>query len=205
MVNGTYDEAISDWAKGICTRAAPEDAGFCSAASAYGLLEVSPGAKQMALLIGVGIVLAPMIAECLASTLCPRIVGGAADAISPEGAALASAAGGTGAGRLLDDILDTGRAGGRKAVGTFGQPNARLGDLRGLEAGNPLEEASIRSVREMSDEQLIAAVRAPLDGGYVGVNGKREVIINGITEFKSCCDDLAIRRILLLPTICQYS
>ncbi|HYQ65940.1 hypothetical protein [Actinophytocola sp.] len=39
MESGTYDEAIADWAKGICASAIPEDDAFCSVAKSYGLLE----------------------------------------------------------------------------------------------------------------------------------------------------------------------
>ena len=158
MVSGTYEEAISDWAQGICTRAVPEDQDFCSVASAYGLLEVDPAAKQMALLIGLGVVLAPMVAECLASALCLRIAGGAADAISPEGAAFASAAGASaGAGRLLDDLIDMGRA----ACSFTGDTKVLMADgtlkpIRDVEVGDMVRAAD--PVTNESSTRRVTAV-----------------------------------------------
>jgi RHS repeat-associated protein len=111
MNGGTYQEAISDWAKGICTHAISEDQEFCSIAKSYGLLERDPGMDKFMLLVAVGVVLAPLAAECLASALCVRIAGGALDSVSPEGAAFANmSAGAIGAERFLDEAIDLGRA-----------------------------------------------------------------------------------------------
>jgi len=106
MESGTYDDAIADWAKGICSHAIPEDDQFCNAAKSYGLLEVEPGVVKFMRVVSLAVVLAPLVIECLASELCSAIAGGVADAVTPEGAAF----GAYGAGRLVDDALDLGRA-----------------------------------------------------------------------------------------------
>jgi hypothetical protein len=84
-----------------------EDEEFCSIAKSHGLLERDHSWDGLVLLATIGLVLAPIVAECLASTLCTAIAGGVADAISAEGAAFTGA---MGAGKLVDEALDVGNA-----------------------------------------------------------------------------------------------
>jgi pretoxin HINT domain-containing protein/ParB-like nuclease family protein len=124
MESGTYDEAIADWVKGICASAIPEDDAFCSVTKSYGLLEKDPGVVKFMRAVSVAVVLAPLVIECVASELCSAIAGGVANATTPEGAAFVGASGAVGAGNLLDDAIDLGRA----ACSFTGDTNVLMAD-----------------------------------------------------------------------------
>lgn len=107
MNGGTYEEAISDWAKGVCQHIISGDEEFCTIARNRGLLAPKNMTVHKFMLAAlVAVLAAPVVAECAASVICGRAALGALDAIAPEGAAFAGAGATAGGLKAVDAITD---------------------------------------------------------------------------------------------------